>query len=107
MKKRRDIPTVGGQPARMLYGIIEASPKSELADGTVHLELRLCQEHGRLWQQAAERVERQVMAELASCETPHDHRPLLPYEWRALVIHAMADECRRVLGIVTPHPHWC
>ena len=47
------------------------------------------------------------MAELEACETRQEHPTMLPHEWRALVIHAMADEARRVLGITDPHPYWC
>jgi hypothetical protein len=108
MTKRRTLtPTVGGQSARMLYDLIEASPKAVLADGTVHLGLRLCEDHGRLWQSAYERVERDLMSEMEACPERAAHGSMLPHAWRSLVIHAMADRARRALGITAPHPYWC
>lgn len=107
MKKQRSTPTIGGQSARMIYDLIEAAPKAVLSDGTVYLDLRLCEVHGREWREAYEWVERQVMSELEACETRHEHRPMLPHEWRAMVIHSMADHACRLLGITDPHPHWC
>jgi hypothetical protein len=108
MTKRRSEPTVGGQPASAIYHIIEATPKRALADGMVFLgPIHLCAQHGRYWQGAYDHVERQLMVEMEACPDREDHATMLPHQWRALVIHAMADEARRKLGIRTPHPLWC
>ena len=101
------IPTVGGMPAAHLYQLIEDSPQRVLEDGTLHIELQLCAEHGAMWQAAYERVERELMSEMEECANRHEHEDLLPHRWRAIVIHAMADRAREALGIRDLHPFWC
>jgi hypothetical protein len=106
-QRTQSIPTIAGMPAQHLYELIEASPQYQLRDGTVHVDIRLCAEHGAQWRAAYEHMERELISEMETCANRHEHQDMLPHQWRALVTHAMADRARELLGISDPHPFWC
>jgi hypothetical protein len=107
MMKNNSLPIVGGISARHLYEIIERSPICEFDDGTMLIDLRLCDEHAAQWQSAYQLAERDLMAEMEVCCNRHQHGDMPAHAWRWLVVHAMADRARELLGIRDLHPFWC
>ena len=107
MTKRRPEPTVGGASAREIYSTIEAMPIDVHPDGSLTFEIHLCRQHGKQLYDAYHRVEKQVMVGMMRCKLESEHGPMSDSQWKWMVIHAMADEARRKLGIRSPHPFWC
>jgi hypothetical protein len=107
MTKPRPIPTVGGQPARMIYDLIESLPIVIGDDRSIDFERRFCDAHAARFRLAYDAVEAEFLIEYENCPCGDQHPPLAPGAWKFLVIHAMADRAREVLGITTPHRFWC
>lgn len=100
-------PTVGGQPAQLVYRLIESLPIVVGDDHSIDFDRQLCAEDAVVFRSAYESVEHEFLVEYETCPCPEQHEPLEPGAWRFLVIHAMADRAREALGIYTPHRFWC
>jgi hypothetical protein len=107
MKARRGAPTVGGEPAGVIYDLIESLPIVIGDDDSIDFERHFCDEHAAQFRRAFERVELDAMAGIEACPCPEEHGPMEPGEWRFMVIHTMADQARLKLGERDPHRFWC
>jgi hypothetical protein len=107
MKARFGVPTVGGEPAVVIYDLIESLPIVIGDDDSIDHRRHFCEAHAAMFQRAYDLVEREFLIEYENCPCGEQHTPLQPGAWRFLVIHAMADRAREALGIHDQHRFWC
>ena len=100
-------PLIGGEPARLIYDTIEQFSMSIDPDGRIELHNTATGERAAAFARAYAVVEMEVLTGIENCPCPEDHEAMDPVEYRMMVIHAMADDARVLLGERAPHPLWC
>ena len=98
---------IGGEPARLIYDTIERFPMSILPDGRIELHNNATGQAAEAFARAYAIVEMEVLTGIERCPCPEEHEPMDADEYRMMVIHAMADDARVLLGERRPHPLWC
>jgi hypothetical protein len=91
-------PLVGGEPARLIADAIRSFPISLSRSGAPQLHNIATGQTRAMIQRAYERIEIEVMGELAHCACPGEHRTLDVHEYEWLIYSDLMEKAKAALG---------
>ena len=91
-------PMVGGEPARLLADAIRSFPVSLSSSGAPRLHNIATGQARAMIQHAYERIEIEVMHDIANCSCPGEHRTLDVDEYEWLIYSDLMGKVKIALG---------
>ncbi|CAN5475969.1 hypothetical protein BH10ACT4_BH10ACT4_13410 [soil metagenome] len=91
-------PLVGGESARLIADAIRSFPISLTRSGSPQLHNIATGQTRAMIQRAYERIEIEVMDELAHCGCPGEHRTLDVHEYEWLIYSELMEKAKAALG---------